>query len=74
MKNKKERKMNKDTLQGFLHFRKRGFVQKNGKAYNRKEKHKKRLDKLYLICYYISTTKARQVKHNVEIIKIIKII
>lgn len=43
MKNKKERKMNKDTLQGFLHFRKRGFIQKNGKAYNRKEKHKKDL-------------------------------
>ena len=43
MKNKNERKMNTETLQGFLHFRKRGFIQKNGKAYNRKEKHKKDL-------------------------------
>ena len=43
MTNKKERKMNAETLQGFLHFRKRGFIQKNGKAYNRKEKHKKDL-------------------------------
>ncbi|MBQ0110998.1 MAG: hypothetical protein KBS41_03625 [Oscillospiraceae bacterium] len=39
-KNKAERKMSAEQLEGFLHFRKRGFVQKNGKAYNRKIKHK----------------------------------
>ena len=33
-------KMNAEDLQGLLHMRKRGFVQKNGKAYNRKRKHK----------------------------------
>ena len=33
-------KMNAEDLQGLLHMRKRGFVQKNGKAYNRKQKHK----------------------------------
>lgn len=41
-KNKKERKMTADQLQQLLHMRSRGYVQKNGKAYNRKQKHKKR--------------------------------
>jgi hypothetical protein len=39
-KDKRERKMNPEELQGLLHMRKRAFVQKNGKAYNRKIKHK----------------------------------
>ena len=39
-KNKAERKMTAEQLQGLLHMRKRGYVQKNGKAYNRKRKHK----------------------------------
>ena len=39
-KNKAERKMTAEQLQGLLHMRKRGYVQKNGKAYNRKQKHK----------------------------------
>lgn len=33
-------KMNAEDLQGLLHMRKRAFAQKNGKAYNRKQKHK----------------------------------
>ena len=39
-KNKKERKMTPEQLQGLLHMRKRAFAQKNGKAYNRQVKHK----------------------------------
>ena len=39
-KDKRERNMNAEQLQGLLHMRKRGYVQKNGKAYNRKQKHK----------------------------------
>ena len=39
-KDKRERKMAPEQLQGLLHMRKRAFVQKNGKAYNRKQKHK----------------------------------
>ena len=39
-KDKREHKMTPEQLQGLLHMRKRGFVQKNGKAYNRKVKHK----------------------------------
>ena len=39
-KNKRERKMTPEQLQCLLHMRKRAFVQKNGKAYNRKQKHK----------------------------------
>lgn len=41
-KNKADRKMTAEQLQGLLHMRKRGYVQKNGKAYNRKRKHKNR--------------------------------
>ena len=37
---KRIKKMDAETLQGLLHMRKRGYVQKNKKAYNRKEKHK----------------------------------
>lgn len=39
-KSKRERKMTPEQLQELLHMRSRGYVQKNGKAYNRKEKHK----------------------------------
>ena len=39
-KKKAERKMTPEQLQGLLHMRKRSYVQKNGKAYNRKQKHK----------------------------------
>lgn len=41
-KSKRERKMTAEQLQGLLHMRKRAYVQKNGKAYNRKVKHKKK--------------------------------
>ena len=41
-KDKRERKMTPEQLQGLLHMRKRAFVQKNGMAYNRKQKHKNR--------------------------------
>ena len=41
-KDKREHKMTPEQLQGLLHMRKRAFVQKNGKAYNRKQKHKNR--------------------------------
>ena len=34
------RKKSAEELQGLLHLRRRGFCQKNGKAYNRKRKHK----------------------------------
>ena len=39
-KDKRDRKMTEEQLQALLHMRKRGYVQKNGKAYNRKTKHK----------------------------------
>lgn len=39
---KRERKMTPEQLQQLLHMRSRGYVQKNGRAYNRK-KHKKDL-------------------------------
>lgn len=39
-KDKREKKMTSEQLQGLLHMRTRGYVQKNGKAYNRKQKHK----------------------------------
>ena len=39
-KSKEYRKMTPEEVQGLLHMRKRAFVQKNGKAYNRKQKHK----------------------------------
>ena len=38
---KRERKMTPEQLQQLLHMRKRGYVQKNGKAYKRKEKYRK---------------------------------
>lgn len=40
MKDKRQFKMTPEQLQGLLHMRKRGYVQKNGKAYKRKDKHK----------------------------------
>lgn len=39
-KDKRDRKMTEEQLQALLHMRTRGYVQKNGKAYNRKAKHK----------------------------------
>lgn len=39
-KDKRQFKMTPEQLQGLLHMRKRNWVQKNGKAYNRKQKHK----------------------------------
>ena len=41
-KDKRERKMTPEQLQALLHMRTRGYVQKNGKAYKRKAKHKKK--------------------------------
>ena len=41
-KNKADRKMTVEQLQALLHMRTRGYVQKNGKAYNRKAKHKEK--------------------------------
>ena len=34
------KKLNAEDLQGLLHMRKRGYIAKNKKAYNRKKKHK----------------------------------
>ena len=42
-KDKRERKMTPEQLEALTYMRKRGFVQKNGKAYSRKAKHKKGL-------------------------------
>ena len=39
-KDKRYKKMNAEQLQDLLRMRKRGYIQKNAKAYNRKEKHK----------------------------------
>ena len=39
-KDKRERKMTPEQLAALLIMRKRGWVQKNGKAYSRKVKHK----------------------------------
>ena len=39
-KNKKEKKMIAEQLQALLHMRKRSWIEKNGKAYSRKIKHK----------------------------------
>ena len=39
-KDKRDRKMTPEQLQALLHMRTRGYVQKNGKAYKRKAKHK----------------------------------
>ena len=39
-KNKADRKMTAEQLQALLHMRTRSYIQKNGKAYNRKAKHK----------------------------------
>ena len=41
---KRDRKMTPEQLEALTYMRKRGFVQKNGKAYNRKEKHKKKIN------------------------------
>ena len=38
-KDKRDRKMTPEQLQALLHMRTRHWVQKNGKAYNRKRKH-----------------------------------
>ena len=40
-KTKRERKMSPEMLAGLLHMRKRAWAKRNGKAYNRKIKHKK---------------------------------
>lgn len=39
-KSKREKKMTAEQLQGLLHMRRRSWIKKNGKAYNRKIKHK----------------------------------
>lgn len=39
---KRIKKMSADEVQNLLAFRKRGYVQKNKKAYSRKIKHKER--------------------------------
>lgn len=41
---KSHKKMTAEQVQGLLHLRKRNHTQKNKKAYNRKQKHKKPLD------------------------------
>ena len=38
------KKMSPEELQGLIHMRKRGYVQKNKKAYNRKKKHKEKIE------------------------------
>lgn len=37
---KRKKKMTAEQLQELIHMRSRGYVQKNGKAYSRKRKHK----------------------------------
>lgn len=39
-KDKRMFKMNPEQLEQLLHMRSRGYVQKNGKAYKRHDKHK----------------------------------
>lgn len=39
-RDKRERKMTPEQLEQLMIMRRRGWVQKNGKAYNRKQKHK----------------------------------
>ena len=39
-KDKREFKMSPEQLQAHFHMRSRGYVQKNGRAYNRHEKYK----------------------------------
>ena len=39
-KDKSYKKLTPEQLQGLIHMRKRGYVERNGKAYNRKKKHK----------------------------------
>ena len=39
-KSKQQKKMTPEQLQGLLHLRRRGYVERNGKAYTRKRKHK----------------------------------
>jgi hypothetical protein len=41
-KDKSYKKLTAEQLQGLIHMRKRGYVERNGKAYNRKVKHKGR--------------------------------
>lgn len=41
-KDKSYKKLTPEQLQGLIHMRKRGYVERNGKAYNRKVKHKGR--------------------------------
>lgn len=38
------KKMSPEELQGLIHMRKRGYIQKNKKAYSRKKKHKGKAD------------------------------
>lgn len=38
------KKMSPEELQGLIHMRKRGYIQKNKKAYSRKKKHKEKND------------------------------
>lgn len=39
-RDKREHKMTPEQLEQLMIMRRRGWVQKNGKAYNRKQKHK----------------------------------
>lgn len=39
-KDKRYKKLTAEQVQELLRMRKRGYIQKNAKAYNRKEKHK----------------------------------
>lgn len=52
-KDKRDRKMTEEQLQALLHMRKRGYVQKNGKAYNRKTKHKGKDDNQWKLNEYL---------------------
>lgn len=38
------KKMSPEELQGLIHMRKRGYIQKNKKAYSRKKKHKGKVE------------------------------
>jgi hypothetical protein len=43
-KSKQAKKMTPEQLQGLLHLRRRGYVERNGKAYTRKRKHKDEIE------------------------------
>ena len=42
--NREYKKLTPEQLQGLLHLRRRGYADRNGKTYTRKQKHKNKKD------------------------------